>query len=129
MEAQENINSPKKYALLFLKEFIEQKRDENIPLGETYLFYLEFMKERFPDKQLVTATLFHRMTTDYFYKKPGAKNYKAVSLEQMEKDLCQKQLAIHRDRELLKRIKKNRDELLSGVTSSQMTLCCHQIAA
>ena len=125
MEAQENINSTKKYALLFLKEFIEQKRDENIPLGETYLLYIEFMKERFPDKELVTATLFHRMTTDYFYKKPGAKNYKAVSLEQMEKDLCQKQQAINRDRELLKRIKKNRESL----TSSQTTLCCHQIAA
>ena len=68
------------------------------------------------------------MTTDYFYKKPGAKNYKAVSIEQMEKDLIRKQTAIYRDMELLKRIKKNRDELLRDdvITSSQMTSCCRQ---
>jgi hypothetical protein len=115
MEAQENIISSKNYALLFLKDFIEQKRDENIPLGETYLLYVDFMKERFADKPLVTSTLFHRTTTDYFYKKPGAKNYKAVSLKQMEKDLRTKQIAIHRDMELLKRITRNREELLSGI--------------
>ena len=71
------------------------------------------MKERFPEEKPVTASLYHRVTTDYFYKKKGTKNNKAVSLEQLEKDLIRKQNAINRDMEVLKRITKNRQELLA----------------
>ena len=45
--------------------------------------------------------------------KKGTKNNKAVSLEQLEKDLIRKQAAINRDMEVLKRITKNRQELLA----------------
>ena len=100
------------FALRFIKEFIENKQDVNIPLSDTYRLYIEFMKERFPEKPIRTETAFHRMTTDYFYKKPGAKNYKAASLEEMEENLDRKQKAINRDMKLLKRLKENRTRLL-----------------
>ena len=51
--------------------------------------------------------------TDYFYKKYGAKNNKAVSLEQIKKDLARKQAAIDRDLIILERVTRNREELLN----------------
>jgi hypothetical protein len=108
---------------LFIKEFIQAGKDSQIPLDDTYLIYIDFMRERFPKEKPVTASLFHRVTTDYFYKKKGTKNNKAVSIEQLEKDLIRKQTAIFRDMQVIKRITENR-KLLLGLTPHAS--CCHQ---
>ena len=113
------VMQPKDYVKLFIKEFIQEGKDSNIPLSDTYVLYFEFMKQRFPDQKPITEVLYHRITTDYFFKKPGAKNTKAVSLEELQKDLARRQTAINRDSELLRRIIKNRNELIySQQTSS-----------
>ena len=112
---EKRIDNSKENVKLFIKEFIQAGKDYEIPLEDTYLLYINFMKEQLPDEKPVTASLYHRVTTDYFYKKKGTKNNKAVSLEQLEKDLIRKQNAINRDMEVLKRITKNRQELLNYV--------------
>jgi hypothetical protein len=108
---------------LFIKEFIQAGRDSQVPLDDTYLIYIDFMRERFPKEKPVTASLYHRITTDYFYKKKGTKNNKAVSIEQLERDLMRKQAAIFRDMEVIKRITENRKQLLGPTPHAS---CCHQ---
>ena len=110
---EKHTDNSKENVKLFIKEFIQAGKDYEIPLEDTYLLYINFMKEQFPEEKPVTASLYHRVTTDYFYKKKGTKNNKAVSLEKLEKDLIRKQNAINRDMEVLKRITKNRQELLA----------------
>ena len=102
----------KEHVKLFIKDFIQSGKDSQIPLDDTYLIYVDFMKERFPEEKPVTASLYHRETTNYFYKKKGTKHNKAVSLEQLKKDLIRKQTAIFRDMKLIERITRNRLELL-----------------
>ena len=114
---------PIHYVKLFIKEFIQDGKDSNIPLSDTYLMYIDFIKQRFPGQKPITEVSYHRITTDYFFKKPGAKNNKAVSLEELEKDLVRRQAAICRDAQLLKRIMKNRQELIY----SQQTFSDHHI--
>ena len=101
------------HAKIFVKEFIRDKKDYNIPLSDTYIMYVDFMRSRYPNEKLITEQSFHRMTTDYFYKRPGMTNNKAVCLEQLEGDLIKKQTAIYRNLEILRRISKNRAELLN----------------
>ena len=105
------IENSKENVKLFIKEFIQAGKDSQIPLDETYLLYADFMKERFPEEKPVTPSLYYRVTTDYFYKK-GTKNNKAVSLEQLEKDLVRKQTAIYRYMKIIRQITINRKELL-----------------
>ena len=102
----------KQYAKVFIKEFIRDGKDCDVPLNDTYIMYIDFMRNNFPSERPISNTLFHRLTTDYFYKKCGAKNNKAVSLEQLKKDLEKKQTAINRDLATLQRITKNREQLL-----------------
>jgi hypothetical protein len=108
---------------LFIKEFIQAGKDSQIPLDDTYLIYVDFMRERFPKEKPVTASLYHRITTDYFYEKKGTKNNKAVSLEQLKNDLMRKQTAIFRDMEVIERITENRKQLLGATPHAS---CCHQ---
>jgi len=35
-------------SLVFIRDFIAEGKDQNIPLGETYLLYGEYVKEKFP---------------------------------------------------------------------------------
>ena len=106
------VDNTKENVKLFIKEFIQAGKDSQIPLDESYLLYADFMKERFPEEKPVTPSLYYRVTTDYFYKKKGTKNNKAVSLEQLEKDLVRKQTAIYRDMKIIRQITINRKELL-----------------
>ena len=99
------------HAKIFVKEFIRDGKDRNIPLSETYIMYIDFMRSIYPNEKIITEQSFHRMTTDYFYKRPGVANNKAVCLEQLERDLIKKQTAIYRDLEILRRITRNRAEL------------------
>ena len=89
------VNIAKENALVFIRDFILDGKDENIPLSETYLLYIEYVKGRFPNDPKLSAQVYSRVTTDYFYKKAGASNRKAISLEQMEEDLKCKLQNIH----------------------------------
>ncbi len=102
----------KQYARMFVKEFIREGKDCNIPLSDTYIIYIDFMRTNFPNEKPITETAYHRITTDYFYKKSGSRNNVAVSLEQLEIDLKTKQIAIYRDLEILRKIANNRRELM-----------------
>ena len=107
------VENSKENVKLFIKEFIQAGKDSQIPLDETYLLYADFMKERFPEEKPVTPSLYYKVkTTDYFYKKKGTKNNRAVSLEQLEKDLVRKQIGIYRDMKIIRQITINRKELL-----------------
>ena len=111
------VNIAKENALVFIRDFILEGKDENIPLSETYLLYVEYVKGRFPNDPKLSAQVYSRMTTDYFYKKAGASNRKAISLEQMEEDLKRKLQNIHIALSTVQRIKKNREELISSMKS------------
>ena len=109
------VNIAKENALVFIRDFILEGKDENIPLSETYLLYIEYVKGGFPNDPKLSAQVYSRMTTDYFYKKAGATNRKAISLEQMEEDLKRKLQNIHIALITVQRIKKNREQLISSV--------------
>ena len=68
------------YAKMFIKEFIREGRDNEVPLSEIFIMFIDFMREKFPNEKLITSALFHRLTTNYFFKKCGSKNNTAVSL-------------------------------------------------
>jgi hypothetical protein len=106
------VNIAKENALVFIRDFILEGKDENIPLSETYLLYVEYVKKRFPNDPTLSAQVYSRVTTDYFYKKAGATNRKAISLEQMEEDLKRKLQNIHIALTTVQRIKKNREDLI-----------------
>ena len=107
-------STPRQNALVFIRDFILEGKDENIPLSETYLMYVEYVKERFPKDLVLSAQVYSRITTDYFYKKAGTTNRKAISLEQMEKELENKLYNINIAMETVKRVRKNREALLSN---------------
>jgi hypothetical protein len=111
------VNIAKENALVFIRDFILEGKDENIPLSETYLLYVEYVNGKFPNDPKLSAQVYSRMTTDYFYKKAGTSNRKAISLEQMEEDLKRKLQNIHIALSTVQRIKKNREELISSMKS------------
>lgn len=122
------VNIAKENALVFIRDFILEGKDENIPLSETYLLYVEYVKGRFPNDPTLSAQVYSRITTDYFYKKAGATNRKAISLEQMEKDLKRKLQNIHIALTTVQRIKKNREELLSSMKDKKVKSIDEEIA-
>ena len=106
------LNNSKQHVRMFIREFIQEGKDCDIALSDTYVMYVDFMRSRFPNEMPINGPSYHRITTDYFYKKSGTKNNKAVSLKQLEKDLKNKQRAIDRDLDTLIKITENRRELL-----------------
>ena len=104
----------KNNSLMFIRDFIAEGKDQNIPLSETYLLYGEYVKEKFPRDPVLSPQAYSRITSDYFYKKSGTKNNKAISLDQLEKDLKRKMQNIHNVLITVERVKKNRQDLLTS---------------
>ena len=47
----------KLYAKMFIKEFIQDGKDCDIPLSDTYIMYIDFMRENFPNEKPISNTL------------------------------------------------------------------------
>jgi hypothetical protein len=106
-------------SLMFIRDFITEGKDENIPLSETYYLYCKYVKEKFPNDPVLSTQTYNRITSAYFFKKHGAKNDKAISLSQLEKDLLQKLKNIQTSLKTIGMVKRNRQELLAGIPSGK----------